>query len=87
VKSNINESPNSSVQGKTVKRIEKDKKKQEEEEEENNSGFKTGRWTKSEHLKFLEAIELFGRDWKKVQSHVGTRSSTQSRSHAQKFFK
>lgn len=40
-----------------------------------------------EHMRFLEAIQKYGRDWKKVQSHVGTRSSTQSRSHAQKFFK
>lgn len=35
----------------------------------------------------MEAIDLYGRDWKKVQQHVGTRSSTQSRSHAQKYFK
>lgn len=47
----------------------------------------TKQWYIDEHLKFLEAIQKYGRDWKKVQSHVGTRSSTQSRSHAQKFFK
>lgn len=40
-----------------------------------------------EHNRFLEAIDKYGRDWKKVQQYVGTRSSTQSRSHAQKFFK
>ena len=34
--------------------------------------------------KFLEAIEIYGRDWKKVQDYVGTRTSTQARSHAQK---
>ena len=51
---------------------------------ENNKNFRTGRWTKEEHKKFLEAIELYGRDWKKVQGYVGTRTSTQARSHAQK---
>jgi hypothetical protein len=29
---------------------------------------------------------LYGNDWKKVQRHIGTRSPTQARSHAQKFF-
>ena len=32
----------------------------------------------------MEAIEIYGKDWKKVQKYVGTRTSTQARSHAQK---
>ena len=35
---------------------------------------KQGRWTKEEHRKFLEAIDLYGRDWKKLKEHIGTRS-------------
>jgi SHAQKYF class myb-like DNA-binding protein len=51
---------------------------------EHFSSSKQGRWTKEEHYKFLEAIQIYGRDWKKVQYYVGTRTSTQARSHAQK---
>ncbi len=47
---------------------------------------KSGRWTMDEHFRFLEALQRFGKEWKRVQQHVGTRSSTQARSHAQKFF-
>lgn len=32
----------------------------------------------------MKGIELYGKDWKKVQQLVGTRTSAQSRSHAQK---
>jgi hypothetical protein len=28
----------------------------------------------------------YGKDWKKVEQHVNTRSGSQVRSHAQKFF-
>jgi SHAQKYF class myb-like DNA-binding protein len=47
---------------------------------------KTGRWSMDEHFRFIEALQLYGKEWKRVQQHVGSRSSTQARSHAQKFF-
>ena len=44
-----------------------------------------GRWSDSEHINFLKALKKWGRDWKHVSSSVRTRTSTQCRSHAQKF--
>ena len=49
-------------------------------------GYNMGRWTKTEHQKFLKGLQKYGKEWKRVQRFVGTRSSTQARSHAQKFF-
>lgn len=46
-----------------------------------------GRWTNQEHQAFLEALKLFGKNWSKVHKHIGTRTSAQTRSHAQKYFK
>lgn len=48
--------------------------------------YNTGRWTRLEHFRFLEALKMYGKEWQKVQQHVHTRTSTQARSHAQKFF-
>ena len=51
-----------------------------------NIKYLSGRWKEDEHKRFIEAIIKYGNDWKQVQKYVKTRSSTQARSHAQKFF-
>ncbi|PWA72987.1 Homeodomain-like protein [Artemisia annua] len=43
-------------------------------------------WTDIEHDKFLEALQLFDRDWKKIEAFVGSKTAIQIRSHAQKYF-
>ena len=52
-----------------------------------HSNSKTsGRWTNEEHKKFIEALKKYGKQWKKVEEYIQTRSGAQIRSHAQKYF-
>lgn len=46
----------------------------------------TGRWTKREHAAFLQGIEKYGKEWKKVAGLVRTRTVMQTRTHAQKYY-
>jgi SHAQKYF class myb-like DNA-binding protein len=62
------------------------KEKKEGKKRKREGTFNTGRWQPEEHQRFIEALLKYGNDWKNVQKFVGTRSSTQARSHAQKFF-
>eukprot|EP00798_Chlamydomonas_sp_ICE-L_P022699 gene22699-29854_t len=50
-------------------------------------------WSAEEHQEFLKAIQLFNRDWKKIEAHIGNKTVVQAsrelesiRSHAQKWF-
>lgn len=43
-------------------------------------------WAPEEHKKFIDALQLYDRDWKKIEAYVGTKTVTQIRSHAQKYF-
>ncbi|KAI9277546.1 hypothetical protein BY458DRAFT_471908 [Sporodiniella umbellata] len=49
-------------------------------------GYNTGVYTDLEEEKFIEGLELFGRDWTRLQAHVATRDPNSIRSHAQKHF-
>lgn len=60
--------------------------KDNENSDSNANEYHSGRWTNEEHQKFIEGILKYGNEWKRVQSIIKTRSSTQARSHAQKFF-
>lgn len=51
-----------------------------------NNNF-SGRWTKEEHIKFVEAVIQYKNNWKAIEKCLIVRNSTQARSHAQKFFK
>ena len=60
-----------------VKKIKNIKKKK--------SFYNEGRWSFEEHKKFIEALVEYRKNWKNMQIYIGTRSSSQVRSHAQKF--
>ncbi|KAI9259049.1 hypothetical protein BY458DRAFT_557847 [Sporodiniella umbellata] len=51
-----------------------------------SDSYNTGVYTELEEKNFLEGLDMFGRDWSKLQAHVATRDANSIRSHAQKHF-
>ena len=52
----------------------------------NEPKMNEGRWTYDEQVKFIIAISKDGTNWKKIKKSISTRSLSQIRSHAQKFY-
>lgn len=50
-----------------------------------SEGCRKGRWFCNEHIRFVKGCLLYGNNWTKVKECVVTRSSSQIRSHAQKY--
>ena len=48
--------------------------------------LKEGRWTLKEHIQFLQALNQFGLNWKKISDLIPSRTLIQIRTHSQKFF-
>ena len=49
-------------------------------------GKAEGRWTMEEHRLFMDGLQIHGKNWKQLESYISTRTSSQIRSHAQKYF-
>jgi len=59
----------------------------ERQRSEDDSQKQPRYWTPEEHRLFMEAVQRFGwKDVKSIAQHVGTRTPTQVRTHAQKLF-
>jgi len=60
---------------------------EQEKAKEQKKKIQSRYWTPEEHERFLEALEKYGcKDVKAISNFVGTRSATQVRTHAQKYF-
>ena len=52
----------------------------------NKENIIDGRWGKEEHDIFIKGLGIYGANWKKFKNIIKSRTLTQVRSHAQKFF-
>ena len=80
-KKRVSETPSGNGKAKATS-----KRKKKRAKKPLSPGQSTGRWTEEEHKAFLRGLATYGNEWKKVAQHIPTRSSSQLRSHAQKYF-
>jgi len=84
------ESPASTTHAKAAKDAVVDETDANAEPAKKKARWKTSRvgsWSASEHRRFIEAVNLYGRsNWKPIVQHVRTRSAESVRAHGQKYF-
>ena len=51
-----------------------------------DANINEGRWTEEERDNFIKGLILYDTNWKKINSLIPSRTYTQVRSHAQKFY-
>ena len=56
-------------------------------QEQNAEPTCEGRWTDLEHDKFRQGVLKFGKNWNQVAEYIVSRTSAQTRSHAQKYIR
>lgn len=71
-----------SMHGSSRKKREPSQQDSDDDDEQSTMG----RWTREEHNKFVDGLRKYGKNWKLIEDYVNTRSGSQIRSHAQKFF-
>jgi hypothetical protein len=60
----------------TRKKERKERKKSSTSLTAGDGKQKNGRWSVMEHVRFLEALKFHGKNWRKVEEYVATRTST-----------
>jgi hypothetical protein len=63
---NISSKSSAKAQKKADARVQSTTQNVEKQADMSNSSKATGRWTREEHFRFLEALKIYGKEWKRV---------------------
>ena len=65
-----------------VSKIKRKREKKAEQKKEKGEGRGRKVWTEEELVRFIAGVKTYGRDWKKVAEHVGSRDRASVRLQA-----